>query len=87
MWKDGGALARFWNEILRATKRYGRDFCKRWSGYHARSSVEAKMRSLKSFGERIAARDTDRQTAEVHIRIALMNHFSSLGQAEIKCVV
>ncbi|MCE8472077.1 hypothetical protein LZ189_24090 [Rhodovulum sulfidophilum] len=24
---------------------------------------------LKSFGERIAARDPDRQTAEIHIRI------------------
>ena len=34
------------------------------------------MRCLKSFGERIsAARDPDRQTAEIHIRIALMNRF------------
>ena len=41
------------------------------------------MRCLKSFGERIAARDPDRQTAETHIRIALMNRFSALGTAEI----
>lgn len=27
------------------------------------------MRGLKSFGERIASRDPDRQTAEIHIRI------------------
>ena len=41
------------------------------------------MRCLKSFGDRIAAKDPDRQTAEIHIRIALMNRFSALGQAEI----
>ena len=44
------------------------------------------MRGLKSFGERIASRDPDRQTAEIHIRIALMNRFNELGQAEIECV-
>lgn len=38
---------------------------------------------LKAFGERIAARDPDRQTAEIQIRIALMNRFSVLGTAEI----
>lgn len=83
MWKDDGAVAQFRNETLRATKRYGREFWKRWTGYHARSRVEAKMRCLKSFGDRIAAKDPDRQTAEIHIRIALMNRFSALGQAEI----
>jgi hypothetical protein len=43
------------------------------------------MRCLKAFGERIAARDPDRQAAEIHIRIALMNRFSALalGTAEI----
>ena len=37
------------------------------------------MRCLKAFGEPIAARDPDRQTAEIHIRIALLNRFSVLG--------
>ncbi len=46
-------------------------------------SIEAKMRCLKSFGDRIMARDPDRQTAEIHTRIALMNRFSALGQAKI----
>ena len=46
-------------------------------------TIEAKMRRLKSFGERIVSRDPDRQTAEVHTRIALMNRFSAFGQAEI----
>ena len=41
---------------------------------------------LKSFGERIASRDPDRQTADVHIRIALMNRFNALGTAEIERV-
>lgn len=39
------------------------------------------MRCLKAFGECIAARDPDRQTAE--IQIALMNRFEALGTAEI----
>ena len=41
------------------------------------------MRCLKAFGERIASRDPDRQTAEIHIRVALINRFNSLGTAEI----
>jgi len=53
------------------------------TGYHARSRIEAKMRGLKAFGERIAARDPDRQTAEIQIRVALMNRFSALGTAKI----
>ena len=38
---------------------------------------------LKAFGERIAARDPDRQTAEIQIRVALMNRFNALGTPEI----
>jgi len=41
------------------------------------------MRCLKPFGDRTASRDPDRQTAEIHTRIALMNRFSALAQAEI----
>jgi len=82
-WKEDCPAARARNETLRATRHYGRAFWKQWTRYHARSRIEAKMRCLKSFGERIAARDPDRQTAEIHIRIALMNRFSALGTAEI----
>lgn len=42
------------------------------------------MRGRKSFGERIASRDPDRQTTEILIRIAIMNRFNALGQAEIE---
>jgi hypothetical protein len=41
------------------------------------------MRCLKSFGERIVARDPARQTAEIHTRVALMNRFNDIGTAEI----
>jgi hypothetical protein len=41
------------------------------------------MRCLKALGERIAARNPGRQTAEIQIHVALMNRFSALGTAEI----
>ncbi len=44
------------------------------------------MRNLKSFSERIALRNPDRQTAEIHIRVASMNRFNALGSAEIERV-
>jgi hypothetical protein len=61
----------------------GRAFWKRLTGYHVPSRIEAKMRCLKAFGERIAARGPDRQTAEIQIRIALINRFNALGTTEI----
>jgi len=82
-WKEDSPAARARNETLRATRRFGRALWKRLTGYHSRSRAEAKMLCLKSFSERIMARDPDRQTAEIHTRIALMNRFSALGQAEI----
>ena len=86
LWIEDCPTARARNETLCATRHYGRAFWNRWMGYHARSRAEAKMRCLKSFGERIAARDPDRQTAEIHIRIAIMNTFSALGRAAIEAV-
>ncbi len=41
------------------------------------------MRCHKTFGERIGARHPDRQTAEIQIRVALINRFNALGTAEI----
>ena len=82
-WKEDCPVAKVCNETLRATRHCGRAFWKRWTGYHARSRIEAKMRCLKAFGERIMARESDRQTAEIHIRIALMNRVNALGTPEI----
>ena len=74
-------MAKARNETLRATKRYGRAFWKNWTeyhtrsyAYHTRSYVEARIQCLKSFDERITAQDPDRQTAQIHICIALVNH-------------
>jgi hypothetical protein len=82
-WKEDGPAARSRNETLRTTRHFGRAFWKRLTGYHARSRIEAQMLRLKAFGDRIASRDPDRQVAEIHTRIALMNRFSALGRAEI----
>ena len=80
-WKEDCPVAITRNETLRATRYYGRAFWKRWTGYHVRSRIEAKMPSavplnrwqsparLKTFGDRIAARDPDRQTAEIQLRV------------------
>lgn len=83
LWKDNCPAAHARNDTLRATRHYVRAFWKRWTGYHTRNRIEARMRCLKSFGERIMARDPDRQAAEIHIPIALMNRFNTLGTAEI----
>jgi len=59
---------------------------KRSVGYHVRSRVEARMNCLKAFGERIASCDPDRQTAEIQIRLAIMNRYNALGTVEIIAV-
>ncbi len=82
-WKEDCPAARARNDILRASRHFGRALWKRLTGYHARSRIEAQMLRLKAFGDRIASRDPDRQAAEIHTRIALMNRFSAFGQAEI----
>jgi hypothetical protein len=85
-WKETtpGAGAR--NEILRANRRFGRAIWRNWSGYHRRSLIEAKMRCLKLLGERLSARTSSRQTAELQIRAALLNRFTTLGTPETKRV-
>ena len=82
-WREDCPAAVARNKTLRATRHYGRAFWKRWAGSHVRSRIEAKMRCLKAFGERISATDPDRQTAEIQIRVALMNRFSALGTADV----
>ena len=78
-WKTvtAGAVAR--NEALRASKYLGRAIWRNWSGYHRRSRVETKMHCMKLLGQRLMARDFDRQVAEVQIRIAVMNGYTALG--------
>src|SRR6056297_3577698 len=67
------------NEALRASKHLGRAIWRNWSGYHRRSRAETKMHCMKLLGQRLMARDFDRQVAEVQIRIAVMNGYTALG--------
>jgi hypothetical protein len=67
------------NEILRTTKRVGRTIWRRWSGYHRRSRAETKMHCVKLPGQRLSARYFDRQVAEAHVRVAVLNGFIALG--------
>jgi hypothetical protein len=78
-WKTNRCGADARNDILPATKRLGRAIWKRWSGYHRRSLVEAKMGCFKLLGERVMARDFDRQVAELQVRAAVLNRFTRLG--------
>ena len=78
-WKENTAGAKARNEILRATRHLGRMIWKKWSAYHRRSLVETKMRCFKLLGERVMARDFDRQVAELQVRAALLNRFTRLG--------
>ncbi|MBN2906302.1 MAG: IS5 family transposase [Rhodobacteraceae bacterium] len=78
-WKSdsAGAIAR--NEALRASKRLGRKIWWKWSGYHRRSRAETKMHCVKLLGQRLMAREPDRQVAELQVRVAVMNGFTALG--------
>ena len=78
-WKTAtaGAIAR--NEALRASKYLGRALWRRWSGYHRRSRVETKMHCVKLLGQRLMARDFDRQVAEFPVRVAVLNGYTALS--------
>ncbi|PXF30582.1 transposase, partial [Pokkaliibacter plantistimulans] len=43
------------------------------------SLVETKMRCFKRLGERVMAKDFDRQVAELQVRAAILNRFTQLG--------
>jgi hypothetical protein len=85
-WKPdtAGAIAR--NEALRASKYLGRALWRKWSGYHRRSRAETKMHCMKLLGQRLMAREPDRQVAELQIRVAVMNGFTALGIPVTKAV-
>lgn len=78
-WKTAtaGAVAR--NKALRASKYLGRALWRRWSGDHRRSRVETKTHRVKLLGQRLMARDFDRQIAELQVRIAVLNGYTALG--------
>lgn len=73
---DGAAS---FNEALSACLRLGRATCKKWSGCHRRSLVEAKMNCFKCLGERFIVRTFENMATELHICLALLNWFRQLG--------
>lgn len=79
LWKptSAGAVAR--NEAVRCSKYLDRALWRKWSGYHRRSRVEAKMHCVKLLGQNLMARDFDRQVAEVQIRAVILNGYTALG--------
>ena len=85
-WLETTPEAQARNEILRATCRLGRTIWRRWSGNHRRSLVETKMRCFKLLGERVMAREFDRQVAELQIRAAILNRFTALGAPQTQRV-
>jgi hypothetical protein len=78
-WKTGTAGAAARNEILRASRYLCRALWRRWRGYHRRSRVETEMQCVKLLGQRLIARDFDRQVAELQIRIAALNGYTAFG--------
>ena len=78
-WKKDSSGAAGRNEALRVISRLGRTIWQRWSGYHRRSRAETKMNCMKLLGQKLAARDFDRQTAELQVRIAILNRYTALG--------
>ncbi len=72
-----GAIAR--NDALRASRYLGRALWRNWSGYHRSSHVETKMHCLRLLGQRLMARDFDRQVAEFQVRVAVLNGYTALG--------
>lgn len=67
------------NEALRASQYLGRAIWRGWSGYLRRSRVERKMNCIKLLGQPLMDRDSDRQVAELQVRIAVLNGYTILA--------
>ena len=60
--------------MSRARKQSGGVFSRRIDAL-----CEPKVREAKLLGQRLAARDFDRQVAEFQVRVAVLNGFTALG--------
>ena len=78
-WKKESPDAKGRNDDLRAMTRFGRTLWRKWFSYHRRSRIETKTNCLELLGHKLTARDFDHQTAELQIRIAILNRFTALG--------
>ena len=78
-WKADSAVAAARNNALKASKYLCRALWRRCSGYHRQSRAETKMHCVKPLGQRLIARDFDRQVAEFQVRVAVLNGDTALG--------
>ncbi len=79
-WTPTSAAAVARNEAVQASRYLDRTLWRRWSGDHRRSRVETKMHCVKLMGQSLMARDFERQVAEIQIRIAVLNRYTTLGR-------
>lgn len=71
------------NGYIRDRRRLGDAEWKRQTGYHRRSLAETAMFRLKNtFGGNLRSRTRANQAAEVHVRVSLLNMFTSYGLPE-----
>jgi len=63
LWRPTTEGAKAPNDALRALIRLVRALWRKWSGYHRRSRVEAKMNCIKQLGDRLVVTVFDRQIA------------------------
>lgn len=86
LWKPDTPGARARNEAVRSSKYLGRALWRQLTGYHRRSRIEEEMHCVKLLGQRLSARDFDRQVAEIQIRAAILNGFTALGIPHIVAI-
>jgi len=53
----------------------------------SQSSAKTPMHCVKLLGQRLAARDSDRQVAEFQVLVAVLNGFTALGILLTEAVV
>lgn len=79
LWKPDTPGTRARKEAFRSSKYLGRALCRHLTGYHRRSRLETKMHCVKLLGQRLSARDFDRQVADMQFHAAILNGFTALG--------
>jgi len=79
-WKEQYKGDEVRNAASTACRELGRELWKQQNHYHRRSLVETKMHCFKRLGDRLTARTFERQTTEVHIRVAILNRFTRMGR-------
>ncbi|MEF8749741.1 MAG: IS5 family transposase [Candidatus Accumulibacter propinquus] len=68
--------------ILQEIEARGSIGWKNESGYHRRSIAEYRMYRLKPLGDSLYSRTFERQVNEAHVRVAILNTFTTLGMPE-----